>query len=175
MKAIEINAKEGKVIINLPTSMEDITEQYLKDVTKHIVVAPEYSLIGIVYKTTLVEIINIAKVKETTVGVIPVFIKAGNTDNEFINTIDTKDVVVITGTNISLGIHVHVPTNNLSINNIRRVCGEDKTIMSNSFKDKDTYYCIEFKLIPNCNINGVLKSPCIIDSPYIAKVDTTNN
>jgi len=157
MNCIKVNTEKGKVIMNLPTNVEDIKVEYLLDVTKHIKVAPEYSLVALVYKTTLAEALNVKNKNGNLASVIPLFVKCGNTDNEFINSISTKDIVVITGSNLSLGIHIGNPFNELSLSTVISIVSKDADIVRNSFSDKNIYHFVEFKLIPNCNINGVLK------------------
>lgn len=174
MNSITINTKKGKVILNLPTSVEEIKAEYLKEVTEHIKVAPEYSLVALVYSTTMAQVLNMKNV-QANVAVVPMFVKAGETDSEFINSINTKDIVTITGSNISLAIHIANPYNQLSLNKILGIINQDNNVCKTSFTDNNVYRFIEFKLVPNCNINAVVGVNNPIKADYITEVSDTKN
>ena len=177
MKSFEVNTEKGKVIINLPTSIDEIKTEYLKEVTEHIKVAPEYSLVALIYGTTMAELINATNVFNNVV-VVPMFIKAGKTDSEFINDINIRDVLTITSGNLSLAIHVANPYNQLSINKISSMIRyniKNNDIRKESFLDRNVYRFIEFKLVPNCNINAVIGVHNPIKADYITEVSDTEN
>ena len=72
------SGKNGSFEVSLPTSLSEIPNEYLYDVTKDIVIADDYSLIGICYCEALSSILfaNNAKKGKITTGVVPIFIKA---------------------------------------------------------------------------------------------------
>ena len=172
MNSIKLNVSGKNVTLNLPTSVTEISEVYLDEVTKHIKVAPEYSLVAIVFKSSLPMLLNTNKGKEENASVITLFVKAGETDSDFIKGIDTKDILVITGSNISLGIHINNPFNQLSLSKLMPLLNADRNIGKTCFADRNTYCFVEFKLIPNCNINGVLGTTNDIKCDYIEYENT---
>lgn len=174
MNSIAVNTKKGKVILNLPTSIDDISIAYLKEVTEHIKVAPEYSLVALIYSTTISQVLNIKNIP-ANVAVVPIFVKAGKTDSEFIKNINTKDVLTITSGNISLAVHVPNSYNQLSLNKISALLAEDDNVRKISFSDKNIYRFIEFKLIPNCNINAVIGVHNPIKADFIIKGNNKDN
>lgn len=171
MNSITVNTEKGKVILNLPTSIEDITAEYLKEVTEHIKVAPEYSLVALVYSTNITEVLNMKNVS-ANVAVVPMFVKAGKTDSEFINGINTKDILTITSGNLSLAIHVSNSYNQLSINKVVSLMEKDNNVRKTSFADKNIYRFVEFKLVPNCNINAVIGIHNSIKVDYITEISS---
>ena len=70
MNSITVNTEKGKVILNLPTSIDEINPVYLTEVTEHIKVAPEYSLVALVYSTTISQVLNMKNVP-ANVAVVP--------------------------------------------------------------------------------------------------------
>lgn len=156
MLTLELNGKEGKFLANLPTSIKEITEDYLKDVTSKVVVAPNYSLIGIVFKEKLSTIILASRSKKDNKGipVIPIFIKAGKCDDEFVNYINVGDKLIISNSDIMMGHHVSTPENKLTINNFLAIGEGDAELYKKAASNNEYCYFVEFKLVPNCNIHG---------------------
>ena len=174
MNSITVSTEKGKVILNLPTSIDEINPVYLTEVTEHIKVAPEYSLVALVYSTTISQVLNMKNVS-ANVAVVPMFVKAGKTDSEFIKGINTKDILTITSGNLSLAIHVPNSYNQLSLNKVSALLAGDDNVRKTSFSDKNIYRFIEFKLVPNCNINAVIGVHNPIKADYITEVSDTEN
>ena len=174
MNSITVNTTKSKVILNLPTSIDEINSVYLKEVTEHIKVAPEYSLVALVYSTTMTQVLNMKNIP-ANVAVVPMFVKAGKTDSEFINGINVKDILTITSGNLSLAIHVPNSYNQLSLNKISSLISQDDNVRKTSFSDKNTYRFVEFKLVPNCNINAVVGINNSVKADYIIEVSDTEN
>lgn len=156
MNTINASTEKGKLKVSLPTNIDEISADYLKAVTRHIRVGNEYSLVAIVYKTSTFMLLNTYKQKDAVTSVIPLFVKCGNTEDEFINGLDIKDILTITGSDISMGIHVGNPYNELSMSKITSILQEHENITKERFTKGDYYYLVEFKLIPNCNIHATV-------------------
>lgn len=171
MDTIEINGKDGKLKLHLPTSVYEITPEVLLDATKHIVVAPDYSLVAVVYSTSLAIAVNEKKAANARIGVIPLFVKCGDNDSSFINNINAGDKLIIAPSNVALGIHVNNGFNELSLSRICNLCSQDIEFMKCVFTYNDTYYFVNYKLIPNCNINGVIKNNVIHANRFIEVAD----
>ena len=93
-------------------SLEEIPVDYFKECTDFIHPAPNYALVAIVYKDSLNLILTAGKKKEgANVAIIPIFIKCGTTDSEFINSLNIGDKIVISGSDLSIGNHINSPYN----------------------------------------------------------------
>lgn len=175
MKHLRVNGTYGEFSIALPTNIKEITDEYLEAVTKHIVIAPDYSLIGVVYKDTLQMVINVAKKnKAANMNVVPIFIRSGQTDSDFINGLKINTPLVLAGSDIAMGHHINAPKNKLTINNIVALCSGDKTIYTKYLLDNTPVYFLEFKLVPNCAIHGAfLEDTSNYVNPFVTKVAET--
>lgn len=162
---IDIKNNNGVYHLSLPTRFEEISKEYLIEVTKNVQVADHHTLIAVLYKEKLSNLIAAIKQSKnnTTSSVIPVFVKAGATPNtqtgilntnDFINFTRVKDKLIISGSDISLGLHVTSELNKISISNIAALIDSDKELYRNAFKYTDTCYFIEFKIVPNNAIVG---------------------
>lgn len=171
MLKLNVNGNAGKFIMNLPTEFSEISKDYLQYATKHIEVAPEYSLVALVYREKLAVILNSAKQnKEVNTSVVPVFVKAGNTDTKFVKNMKLGNTLIITGSDLAIGIHVNSPLNSISIPNVVAVCNGDNNIYKEALTNTQYCHFVEFKLVPNSAIKGVI-NPIDFPSndPYISR------
>ena len=92
MLTLDVNGKNGVYKLNLPTSINEIDESYIAEVTDHIKVDANYTLIGVVFRERLSTLILAARKnkKNSDIGVIPVFVKAGKTDSDLINSLNIR-------------------------------------------------------------------------------------
>lgn len=163
MKQFKVKTKKGfEVIFNFPTSINEVSEEYLNKITKPLHIADNYSLIALAYSEKLSTLIMTARAgkRDTKIKVTPIFIKAGNTDIEFIKNAKMKQRVVSMPTQISLGTHVSIPYHNLTIEYFANVVkdAEYKDIYEQEVSNEDQRECtfLEFKIIPNNDIMGLL-------------------
>lgn len=163
MKEFIVKVKDGsEVAFNFPNSIKEISEDYLRDITKSISVADNYSLVALCYTEVLSRVIMTCRTgnKNAKIKVTPIFVKAGVTDNDFINYAKMKQRVVTMQSQLSLGVHVNLPHHKLTLDYFVQVI--------NNALDKDLYtkesqlgynrevVFIEFKIIPNADIMGLL-------------------
>lgn len=180
MLTLDVNSKQGFFNLNLPTSINDIPVEYIKEVTSHIKVDANYSLIGIIFKEKLSTLVLASRKNKKTsdIAIVPIFVKAGKTDSELINSLNTKDKLIIAPSDIMLGHHVSTPRNPLTIDNILNIIDGDLNVYNKLITIKEDCYFIEFKLVPNCNIHGAYIQPKITEfvSPFVTKISepTTN-
>ena len=171
MLKLEVNGSAGKFLVNVPTVFSEISKEYLDNAVKHIEVAPEYSLVALIYREKLAVILNSAKQnKEMNTSVVPVFIKAGTTDSKFIKNIKLGNKVIITGSDLSIGIHVNSPLNSLSIPNVVAICNGDNEVYKNAITNTEYCHFVEFKLVPNSAIKGVIGAANMQVDPYVQRV-----
>lgn len=174
MLTLNVHGNSGEYNLNIPTSINEITEEYLNSVTEHVKVAPNYTLIGTIFREKLSSLILAARSrkKDSSIPVIPIFIKAGKTDDEFISKLNIRDKIVISPSDIMMGYHISSPRNLLTINTLLEVTDGDNTLFQKTKDLMEYCYFIEFKLVPNCNIHGAYNKPEVYGfiSPFVNKV-----
>lgn len=159
MKDFILQTPKGDVKFNFPTSVAEISEDFLNNVTRNVKIADNYSLIALAYHETLGAVILARKQskKGLTSGVIPMFVRAGKTDSDFINSANCKDKVIISSTQLGLGYHVATPTNSISLDKFITTLDKDNTVAArynNNYGNEECYF-VEFKIVPNCDIIGL--------------------
>ena len=172
MKTFEVNGNIGSYLINLPQSLEEVGTEYLSDCTNFINPAPNYAVVAVVYKDSLSLVLTSFKKKApTNMAVIPVFIKSGVTDSEFINSLNLGDRVVIAGSDLSIGHHINSPYNKITPTTICAICDGDKDIYKKAMGMQEPVCFVEFKLVPISAIHAKLdKTTNEYVNPFIDKV-----
>jgi hypothetical protein len=150
MKNFKVNGDLGEFELSLPESLEEIPVDYFKECTEFVHPAPNYALVAIVYKDSLNLILTASKKKEgVNVAIIPVFVKAGVTDSEFVNSLNIGDKVVVAASDLSIGNHINSPYNKITPDNIVRVCqGAGREFYQSTLELNSPICLVEFKLIP---------------------------
>ena len=180
MLTLKTNNVRGIHELNLPTSLDEIDELYITKVTSNIKVDANYTLIGLVYREKLSTLILAAtrNKKKSDIAVIPIFVKAGESDSKFINSLNVKDKLIISPSDIMMGYHISAPNNLLTINNIIDLLEGDPVANQKLIDINEQCYFIEFKLVPNCNIHGAYYKPRVNNfvNPFVTKISepTTN-
>lgn len=175
MKNFKVNGDLGEFELNLPESLEEIPVDYFKECTDFVHPAPNYALVAIVYKDSLNLILTASKKKEgANVQIVPVFIKAGINDSEFISSLEMGDKVVISGSDLSIGNHINSPYNKITPNNIVNVCqGAGREFYQSTLELQTPICLIEFKLVPIGAIRSKLdRTKNSFINPFIHKVFT---
>lgn len=173
MKTFKVNGKAGSYVINLPQSLEEIGTEYLSDCTKFINPAPNYAVVAVVYKDSLSLVLTAAK-KKTPVNaaVIPVFVKAGDSDSEFIKSIKLGDRIVVAASDLSIGHHIASPYNKITPSTVYVICDGDKDIYRESMTMQEPVCFVEFKLVPISAIHAKLDDAVKgYINPFISTVD----
>ena len=174
MLTLTTNNVRGVYELNLPTSLNEIDESYIAEVTSHIKVDANYTLIGLVYREKLSTLVLAAtrNKKKSDIAVIPIFVKAGESDSKFINSLNIKDKLIISPSDIMMGYHISAPNNLLTINTILDLIEGDPVVNQKLMSINEQCYFIEFKLVPNCNIHGAYEKPKVTEfvSPFVTKV-----
>ena len=174
MLTLDVNSNRGVFKLNLPTSLNEIDESYIMEVTNHVKVDSNYTLIGVVFREKLSTLILAARKnkKNSDIPVIPVFVKAGKTNSELINGLKVRDKLLISASDIMMGYHVSAPNNLLTINTILELIEGDITTYNKLIGNNEYCYFIEFKLVPNCNIHGAYEQPKVAEfvNPFVTKI-----
>lgn len=169
-----VSGRRGGYELHLPTEITEIPLDYLKNVTSNVHVADNYSLVALVYREQLPIVLNsIKKNTQLTTNCVPLLVKSGNTDSEFVQTIPEGSVIVAVGSVLARGIHVSSNKNKLTMANIASICEGDVEIGKKAFTLKDYCCFLEFKLIANCDINGYYSiDNTTIEDAFVVKVPT---
>lgn len=158
MKDFTVKSNGREMLFHFPTNLDEITKDYLESVTEHIQVADNYCLVAIVYHETLGSVIIARKQskKGLTGAVVPIFVKAGYTENEFVNSMSCKDKLIIASTQLNLAHHVSCPINTLSLDYFIRAIDGDNELFKryNNTFGKEPCFFVEFKMVPICDIVG---------------------
>lgn len=168
MKDFIVEGNRVNFNFHFPTNLEEISVDYLKAVTENVNIADHHTLVGIVYHEKLFDIIVSRKrnQKGLTAGVVPIFIRAGKTDSEFIQSAECRDKLIIPSTSLSLGHHVAAPQNVLSLDYFIRAIDSDNSLAKrydNNYGNEQCFF-VEFKIIPNVEIKGVYKEAKNVDT-----------
>lgn len=177
MKEYVVKTKQGNIKFNFPTSIEEISDEYLKSITNHIKIADHYTLVGLVYHERLANVILTIRnnKKKATIGVNSIFIKAGNTDCELIKDAKIKQKLLITSSQLALGVKVATP-NKLNLDYFGSCVIEsiEKDLYEREVKNEDQSQVmfLDFKLVPNCDILAVYEDdPKTLDSDLVSVVE----
>lgn len=178
MKTFELINPDKTVVFNFPTSLNEITEDYLLNVTKNVNIANDYTLVAIIYHESLGSVILARKQskKTMTTGVVPVFVKSGATDNDFIKSAKCKDKLIIPSSQLSIGYHVVAPANTLSLDYFINILDKDFEVAkrNNNNYGKEHCFFVEFKIVANCDIVGFYDDKKLdFDNPYIIVAPNT--
>lgn len=163
----------SEVKFNFPTNLEELSNDYLLDVTKGITVAPNYSLIGLVYHERLSTLFMTCrnKKKNASIGIIPIFIKSGKSEGSIVDSAKVGQKILVSNTQIQLAHHCAAPANKLTLDYFANVIdnANDPQLYEKVVQDKDQrdVLFVEFKIIPNCDIIALYSKPEQAKNPYI--------
>ena len=179
MLTLYVNGTQGAFTLNLPTTLSDITKEYITNVTSHIEVDANYTVVGTVFREKLSTLILASRrnKKNSEISVIPIFVKAGKTDSEFINSLYIRDKIIISPSDVMMGHHLSTPNNFLTINLILDLLDGDIKVYNQLMTSQEMCYFIEFKLVPNCNIHGAYQQSEVSNfvSPFVTKISDAKN
>lgn len=172
MKKIIISTKDCDHVFDFPENISEIDVNYLKAITDNVKLANDYVLVGIAYRQNLNELVTINKSnKNQTTMAVPLMIKAGKSDDTFINNLKLGDKLIVAGSDLAMGYHVSCPINNLSGAKFMAV---HKNGFTNNHSELAAQlictdvFMVEFKIIPACNIHAVVGTyeKAVIDKYY---------
>lgn len=155
MFKLSTNGKNGSFEIELPTTLKEVSTEVVYKATENVKIAPNYVLIGLVYRENLSSLILTSKQNsKATLAVVPIFIKAGENSSGFINKLYTGNRLIISGSQLALGYHVGVKDNPYSITETLRKVEGDVSVYQDATKFSHEVMFLEFKIVPVCDIVG---------------------
>lgn len=175
MKQFTVDGKRGAYSFILPESVNEISKEYLTKCTKHIEVAPNYALIALVYQDSLAIVLNAPKSKQNqTIQIVPVFVKSGAVEGEFLNNLKLGDKVVVAASDLSLGNHINSPYNEITPSRIISICEGDAHIYKTALSMTTPVCFMEFKIVPINVIHAVINDTTEeVQSELVIKVNNT--
>lgn len=176
MKEFIVTDGKQDFTFKLPTKISEITGDYLKAVTDHIVIAPYYAIIATVYRAKLPEVISSnKKSKGMAVSITPLFVKA-NVPSEtekptcdMLSLINPADRIIIAGTDIERGYQLSTPNNMITLDNVIKIYNHDDKFAKEVMIDQNYYLFVDFKLVPITDIKGKyeLNKPNEFVNPFV--------
>lgn len=175
MKQVIADGKLGRFAINFPESLDEIGNDYFQACTEFIHPAKDYAVVAIVYKDALNLVLTSARKKQPAqLGIIPVFIKAGDTESDFIKSLNLGDKIVVAAGDLSLGHHINSPYNKITPDNIIRLAEGDVEVTKQSLAMTNPVCFVEFKIVPVNVIHAKLdKTVNSFINPFVTKADLT--
>lgn len=184
--------------ILVPTSMSDITNEGLKDITKNIKVSEHYSIICLVYKTTLFNLASqvTCQLKADNISVTPILVDAtAGLDNNGLPVKGSDGLIrpIIAPSAIERGHEVYVPTA-ASLNSVLGYIQHDNDLRIELYQKKykknvealgviptdkiviednsQSIYLLGFKIVPNSDIIATVPLNQSIADPYIQEANS---
>lgn len=161
MKEFTVTDGKQDFTFKLPTKISEITGDYLKAVTDHIVIAPYYAIIASVYRAKLPEVISSnKKSKGMAVSITPLFVKANvplETEKptlDMLAGIEASDRIIIAGTDIERGYQLSTPLNMITLENVIKIYNHDNNFAKDVMIDQNYYFFVDFKMVPITDIKG---------------------
>jgi hypothetical protein len=161
MKEFTVTDGKQDFAFRLPTKISEITGDYLKAVTDHIVIAPYYAIIATIYRAKLPEVISSnKKSRGMAVSITPLFVKANlplETEKptyDMISSIKATDRIIIAGTDIERGYFLSTPNNMITMENVIKIYNHDNNFAKEVMIDQNYYFFVDFRLVPITDIKG---------------------
>lgn len=174
MVNLKVNYSGAQFELNLPTKINEITNEYLLKVTEHIHVAPDYSLIALVFKERPITIVSAVKQgKNATVNGVALMVKTAVTsDNSFVPNIVCGTQLIMSASDIAMGHHVNAANNTLNPNMLLKLLNDNNDLNKKCMDIMVPTYFVDFKVVPNCNIHGtILNSTKPIADAYFKPIE----
>lgn len=161
MKEFTVTDGKQDFAFKLPTSIIEISGDYLKAVTDHIVIAPYYAIIATVYRAKLPEVISSnKKSRGMAVSITPLFVKANvplETEKptfDMLAGIKAADRIIIAGTDVERGYQLSTPLNMITLENVIKIYNHDNAFAKEVMIDQNYYFFVDFKMVPIGDIKG---------------------
>lgn len=152
MKNLDVNVGGKKIKLNLPESISEVNFDYLKAVTKEVVVEQNYALVALCVSDKLAVLIN-SKQREVNVKGISILVEANDPNN----VLESKpgDKLICSPTDLMRGYEVTAIRNILSPSKVAMLVKSDNELSKTIFTtNTESVWLVTFKLIPLHDIHG---------------------
>lgn len=152
MKNLDVNVGGKKIKLNLPESISEVNFDYLKAVTKEVVVEQNYALVALCVSDKLSVLIN-SKQREVNVKGIAILVEANDPNNTLIS--KPGDKVICSPTDLMRGYEVTAVRNVLSPSKVAMLVKNDVELSKTIFTtNTESVWLVTFKLVPLHDIHG---------------------
>jgi len=172
---ITLKSEKVSKVINVPTTVNEITPDVLEKLTKNVVISKYHALVALCWKVGFGDVFFNSKKNERGAQVIPLLAKANfpEKDAEEFKWLSVGQKLILTRSAIEMGVHVHVP-NAASVNSIsawaesveKAEHPEAKGISINTLP-KGQFILVEFKVVNISDISGVITSDTLEEDPFL--------
>lgn len=173
---ITLQNEKVKKVINVPTTVNEITPDVLDKLTSNIIISEYHALVALCWKVTFADIFfNQKRNDNKGAQVIPLLAKAAIPEKESdkYNWLNKGQKLILTRSAIEMGVHVHVP-NAANINSISNWANavEEAEHPGNKGRNINTlpkgeFILIEFKVVNLSDISGVITSDVLDEDPFL--------
>ena len=152
MKNLDVNVGGKKIKLNLPESISEVNFNYLKAVTKEVVVEQNYALVALCVSDKLSVLIN-SKQREVNVKGISILVEANDPNNVLAS--KPGDKLICSPTDLMRGYEVTAVRNVLSPSKVAMLVKNDVELSKTIFTtNTESVWLVTFKLIPLHDIHG---------------------
>ena len=156
MVNLKVNYRGGEYNLTLPTTIKEVSVDYLQKITRHVSVAPNYALIAVAYKVRPIEIVStVRQNKNASVAGVAMMIKV-NSDDEFYSSIKSGEGIVIAPSDIALGHTVGVPANDLTPHRLLQLLDTNPDLNKKLIGVMSPTYFVDFKIVATAYIHGTI-------------------
>lgn len=172
-----ITLKHEKVekVINVPTSISEITSEVLEKLAANIYVAKYHTLVALCWHVGFGEIFFNQNKKDKSAKVIPLLAKMNIPEDEISDYtwLEVGKKLILSRSALEMGVHVHIP-NAASMQSIQEWAEDVEKIerpgakgMSINTLPQGKFILIEFKVVPISQISGVINDDTLSDDPFL--------
>lgn len=152
MKNLEVNVGDKKITLHLPENIKEINLDYLKAVTKDVVIENNYALVALCISDKLATLLN-TKQREVTVKGISILVDL-NDPNGVLKS-KPGDILICSNTDIMRGYEVTAVRNIISPAKVAAFVRNDAALTKTIFTtNTETVWLVTFKLVPLHDIHG---------------------
>lgn len=159
--------------LNLPTMFSEVDINYLSSLVANVNVAPNYSLIALLFKQKPYAIVSgIKQGKNATVMASPIMIKSGDSNVEFIKNIKLGDKLIIAPSDIVYGNNVNAKWNSLNPNLLVELLKDNKKLYNETQGIMQETYFVDFKIVPSNVIHAANNGTSAkVDDCYFKEIE----
>lgn len=168
MKNLEVNVGDKKIVLNLPESINEVNLDYLKAVTKEVIIEQNYALVALCVSDKLSVLLN-TKQREVNVKGISILVDANDPNNVLKS--KSGDKLICSPTDLMRGYEVTAVRNILSPGKVAAFVKNDPTLTKTVFTtNTETVWLVTFKLIPLHDIHGSYTTDCELTKEDLAAI-----
>lgn len=173
---ITLKHEKVKRVINVPTSVNEITPEVLENLSQNVILSKHHILVALCWKVGFGDIFfNKGKNSDKSAQVIPLAAKLSipedmQKDYEWLH---VGQKIILTRSAIEMGVHVHIP-NSASVNSISSWAEEASQAENPGSKGininvlpKGQFILIEFKVVNLSDITGSILDDTLEKDPFL--------